>query len=178
MSGKLYDVVVVGSGPAGYASAIQAVRSGLKTLVLQGFEAGGRLMLTGEVESYPGVAEGITGPELSERMEEQSADYGAELYPDNAVRGNLVRWPFRLWAEGEDDSVFARAVIVATGPDLAGSGGGRTAAHRAGRERRMRRVRRTPLLASPVLPGFLNEATYDSESRWPQGFTLDTHGAR
>lgn len=115
MSDKLYDVIVVGSGPAGYAAAIHATRSGLRVLVLQGFKAGGRLMLTGDVEGYPGIAEGVIGLDLSERMEQQVSEAGAELHPWDVVRVDLTRRPFRCWAEGEDEPAIARAVIVATG---------------------------------------------------------------
>ncbi len=110
-----YDVVVVGSGPAGYTAALYAARANLKTLVFQGFEAGGQLMLTTDVENYPGYPEGVTGPQMMEDFERQAARFGAEMRPDNVGRVDFSERPFRLWAEGEEEPVLARAVIVATG---------------------------------------------------------------
>jgi len=116
MTDKVYDVAVVGSGPAGYAAAVQVSWAGLSTLVLQSFEAGGRLMLVDRVENYPGLlGEGATGPDLADGMEEQAAHLGAEMHPVGVMRADLSGRSFRLWAEGEEEPVLARTVIVATG---------------------------------------------------------------
>ena len=115
MAGEVYDVAIVGAGAAGQAAAVQAAWAGLRTLVLGGFEAGGRLVLAHRVESYPGFAEGIGGWQLADALEAQAARLGAETRRDDVVRADLSGRPFRLWVAGEDEPVLARAVVVATG---------------------------------------------------------------
>ena len=115
MSEGTYDLVIVGSGPAGYTAALYAARANLKTLVFQGFESGGQLMLTSDVENYPGYKDGVMGPEMMDDFEAQAARFGAEMRPDNVERVDLSERPFKLWAEGEDEPVLARTVVIATG---------------------------------------------------------------
>ncbi|MDP9409097.1 MAG: FAD-dependent oxidoreductase, partial [Actinomycetota bacterium] len=110
-----YDLVIVGSGPAGYTAALYAARANLKTLVFQGFESGGQLMLTSDVENYPGYRDGVMGPEMMDDFEAQAARFGAEMRPDNVERVDLSERPFKLWAEGENEPVLARTVVIATG---------------------------------------------------------------
>lgn len=107
------DVIVIGSGPAGYTAALYAARANLKPLVLKGIEAGGQLMLTTDVENYPGFPEGILGPELMELMEKQAARFDAEMLHQAATRVNLSKRPFRVWSG--DEEWGARALIVTTG---------------------------------------------------------------
>jgi thioredoxin reductase (NADPH) len=107
------NVVVIGSGPAGYTAALYAARANLKPLVLKGIESGGQLMLTTEVENYPGFAEGILGPELMETMEKQAARFDAELLHQAASRVDFGAQPFRVWSG--DEEFEARSVIIATG---------------------------------------------------------------
>ncbi len=111
------NVVIIGSGPAGYTAAIYAGRANLKPVVFTGFErggpAGGQLMTTTEVENFPGFPEGLTGPELMERMQAQAVRWGAELIPEDVLTVDFQQRPFVLKAaEGE---VRAQTVIIATG---------------------------------------------------------------
>ncbi|HZC19813.1 MAG TPA: thioredoxin-disulfide reductase [Rubrobacteraceae bacterium] len=112
---KTYDIVVIGSGPAGYTAALYASRANLDTLVFQGFESGGQLMLTSDVENYPGYRDGVMGPDMMDDFEAQAARFGAEMRLDNVERVDFSERPFKLWAEGEEEPTLARAVIIATG---------------------------------------------------------------
>jgi thioredoxin reductase (NADPH) len=110
---ELYDIVIVGSGPAGYTAAIYTARANLRTLVIQGEEAGGQLMITSDVENYPGFEEGILGPDMMDKFEQQARRFGADMIARNVVRVDFSSQPFQLWT---DSAVYrARAVIVATG---------------------------------------------------------------
>jgi thioredoxin reductase (NADPH) len=109
----LRNVVIIGSGPAGYTAALYAARANLRPLVLKGIDAGGQLMLTTDVENYPGFPEGILGPELMELMEKQAARFDAELLHQAATRVDLSEVPFGVWSG--DEEFRARSVIVATG---------------------------------------------------------------
>jgi thioredoxin reductase (NADPH) len=112
---KTYDVAVIGSGPAGYTAALYAARANLDVLVFQGFEAGGQLMLTSDVENYPGYREGVMGPDMMDDFEAQAARFGAKMRAENVERVDISERPFKLWAEGEEEPTLARAVIIATG---------------------------------------------------------------
>ncbi|HJQ30077.1 MAG TPA: thioredoxin-disulfide reductase [Rubrobacter sp.] len=117
MAQRAYDVVIIGSGPAGYTAALYAARANLKTLVFQGFESGGQLMLTSDVENYPGYRDGVIGPEMMDDFEAQAARFGAEMRPENIERVDFSERPFKLWAEDSeaDEPTLARAVVIATG---------------------------------------------------------------
>jgi thioredoxin reductase (NADPH) len=112
---KIYDTVIIGSGPAGYTAALYAARANLDTLVFQGFESGGQLMLTSDVENYPGYRDGVMGPDMMDDFEAQAARFGAQMRPENVEGVDFSRRPFKLWAEGEDEPVLAKSVIIATG---------------------------------------------------------------
>ena len=112
---ETYDVVIVGSGPAGYTAALYAARANLDVLVFQGFEVGGQLMLTSDVENYPGYRDGVVGPDMMDDFEAQASRFGAKMRHENVERVDLSERPFKLWAEGEQEPVLARAVVIATG---------------------------------------------------------------
>jgi thioredoxin reductase (NADPH) len=108
-----YEVVIIGSGPAGLTAAIYAGRALVKTLVLAGKVAGGQLMLTSGVENYPGFSNGIQGPELMQEMRKQAMRFGAEISDEDVESIDLGSRPFKLKAGGDQHT--AKAVIIATG---------------------------------------------------------------
>jgi thioredoxin reductase (NADPH) len=107
------NVVILGSGPAGLTAALYAARANLQPLVLKGIDAGGQLMLTTDVENYPGFPDAVLGPELMEKMEKQAARFEAELLHQEATRVDLSTRPHRVWSG--DEEWRARSLIVATG---------------------------------------------------------------
>ncbi len=109
------DVVIIGSGPAGYTAAIYAARAGLSVLMLSGSraEVGGQLMLTSEVENFPGFAQGIMGPELMGEMRKQANRFGVEIIDRMVEQVDLKVKPFSI--STKDSDYLARSVIIATG---------------------------------------------------------------
>jgi thioredoxin reductase (NADPH) len=106
-------LVIVGSGPAGYTAAIYAARAELAPIVVAGSAFGGQLMLTTDVENYPGFAEGVSGPEMMEIFQKQAERFGTEVLLEDATRVDLGERPFRV--ETAQRSFLADAVILATG---------------------------------------------------------------
>ncbi|MCQ9352765.1 thioredoxin-disulfide reductase [Corynebacterium sp. 153RC1] len=110
---SVHDLVIIGSGPAGYTAALYAARAELKPLVFEGIEYGGSLMTTTDVENYPGFADGIMGPDLMEQMRSQAERFGADLRMEMVTKVELTGEIKKVWV---DDELFeARAVILATG---------------------------------------------------------------
>jgi thioredoxin reductase (NADPH) len=107
-------VAIIGSGPAGLTAAIYTARANLAPLVLSGVPAGGQLMITTDVENFPGFPEGIMGPELVEKMRQQAARFGTEFLDANVTKVDFTKRPFRLEV-GAAGRVTADSVIVATG---------------------------------------------------------------
>jgi len=107
------ELIIVGGGPAGYTAALYAARADLEPLVIEGFAWGGQLMITSDVENYPGYADGIMGPEMMSDFRRQAERFGAEFITDDVTRIDLSEQPFRVFVG--DDEYTARAVILATG---------------------------------------------------------------
>jgi thioredoxin reductase (NADPH) len=113
MSTETRKMIVIGGGPAGYTAALYAARADLEPLVIEGMTFGGQLMITSDVENYPGFAEGIMGPALMVEFRNQAERFGAEFVTDDVTRVDLTERPFRVWVG--DDEYAAETVIVATG---------------------------------------------------------------
>ena len=107
------ELIIVGGGPAGYTAALYAARADLEPLVIEGFQWGGQLMITSDVENFPGYADGVMGPEMMSDFRRQAERFGAEFVTDDVTRVDFSEQPFRVWV-GNDEYV-ARSVIVATG---------------------------------------------------------------
>jgi len=107
------ELIIVGGGPAGYTAALYAARADLEPLVIEGFQWGGQLMITSDVENYPGYADGVMGPEMMSDFRRQAERFGAEFVTDDVTRVDFSEQPFRVWVGG--DEYVARSVIVATG---------------------------------------------------------------
>jgi thioredoxin reductase (NADPH) len=111
----LYDVIIIGSGPAGYTAAIYASRANLKVVQFQGYQVGGQLMLTSDVENYPGFEDGLLGPEMMEKFEKQAKRFGTEMLLRDVIGVDFSRRPFRIVADGRDEPYLGRTVIISTG---------------------------------------------------------------
>ncbi len=118
MSKGIENVIIIGSGPAGYTAALYASRADLEPLEIEGFLWGGLLQQTTEVENYPGFPEGIMGPELMPRFRQQAERFGTRFITDEVTRVELAEEPgqiHRVWVG--DDEYRARTVILAMGSD-------------------------------------------------------------
>jgi thioredoxin reductase (NADPH) len=107
------DLIIIGGGPAGYTAALYAARANLKPLVIEGFNWGGQLMITSDVENYPGYPDGVMGPAMMAEFRRQAERFDVDFITDDVTRVDFSERPFRIWIEGEEHQ--ANAVIVATG---------------------------------------------------------------
>ncbi len=112
---KVYDVIIIGSGPAGLTAAIYTTRANLKTLLIAGSVWGGQLMLTTLVENFPGFPDGIQGPDLMMAMRKQAEHHGAEIVEANLTWGDFSKSPFSV--QTAEQTYEAKAVIISTGAD-------------------------------------------------------------
>ena len=107
------ELIIIGGGPAGYTAALYAARANLEPLVIEGFQWGGQLMITSDVENYPGYADGVMGPEMMKDFRRQAERFGAEFISDDVTRVDFSEQPHRVYVG--DTEYRAEAVIVATG---------------------------------------------------------------
>jgi thioredoxin reductase (NADPH) len=113
MNDETRELIIIGGGPAGYTAALYAARANLQPLVIEGFAWGGQLMITSDVENYPGYADGIMGPEMMQDFRRQAERFGAEYLTDDVTRVEFGEHPLRVWVGDQEFS--AESVIVATG---------------------------------------------------------------
>jgi thioredoxin reductase (NADPH) len=113
MSEATRELIVIGGGPAGYTAALYAARANLSPLVIEGIQWGGQLMITSDVENYPGYPEGVLGPTMMQDFRAQAERFGAEFLTDDVTRVDFSERPFRVHVGSEE--YRAQAVIVATG---------------------------------------------------------------
>jgi thioredoxin reductase (NADPH) len=110
---EIRDMVIIGGGPAGYTAALYAARANLSPLVIEGFQWGGQLMITSDVENYPGYADGVMGPAMMADFRRQAERFGTEFVTDDVTKVDFGEEPFRVWVE--DEEIQARSVVIATG---------------------------------------------------------------
>jgi thioredoxin reductase (NADPH) len=108
-----HQVVIIGSGPAGYTAAIYAARANLKPVLYTGLQPGGQLTITTDVENYPGFPKGITGPEMMEQFREQAARFGTQIIDDVVTKVDFSKRPFTVESDGK--TLLAESVIICTG---------------------------------------------------------------
>jgi thioredoxin reductase (NADPH) len=107
------EIIVIGGGPAAFTAALYSARANLNPLVIEGFAWGGQLMITSDVENYPGYPDGVLGPEMMQDLRRQAERFGTEFLTDDVTKVDFSERPFRVWV-GEDE-YRAEAVVVATG---------------------------------------------------------------
>src|SRR5947208_1780983 len=107
---SIRQVIVIGGGPAGYTAALYSARADLRPLVIEGFQWGGQLMITSDVENYPGYPEGVLGPVMMQEFRRQAERFGTEFVSDDVTRVDFSERPFRIYVGG--DEYRAETVIV------------------------------------------------------------------
>lgn len=110
---KIENVIIIGSGPAGLTAAVYTARANLSPMMIEGEEAGGQLMITTDVENYPGFAEGVTGPALIDVMRRQAQKFGTRFLTKNVTKVDFSQRPFKIWVG--KDLFLAKTVIISTG---------------------------------------------------------------
>jgi thioredoxin reductase (NADPH) len=110
---EVREIIIVGGGPAAFTAALYSARANLNPLVIEGFAWGGQLMITSDVENYPGYPDGVLGPEMMQDLRRQAERFGTEFLTDDVTRVDFSERPFRVWVG--DDEYRAETVIVATG---------------------------------------------------------------
>jgi thioredoxin reductase (NADPH) len=113
VNGDTRELIIIGGGPAGYTAALYAARANLEPLVIEGFAWGGQLMITSDVENYPGYPDGIMGPAMMQDFRRQAERFGAEFLTDDVTKVDFTEHPLRVWVG--DKEFTAESVIVATG---------------------------------------------------------------
>jgi thioredoxin reductase (NADPH) len=113
MNDETRELIIIGGGPAGYTAALYAARANLRPLVIEGFAWGGQLMITSDVENYPGYADGVMGPAMMQDFRRQAERFGAEYLTDDVTKVDFGEHPFRVYVG--DKEFAAETVIVATG---------------------------------------------------------------
>jgi len=115
MADNIRNVIIIGSGPAGYTAGLYTARALLDPLMFAGYMSGGQLMLTSDIENFPGYPEGIGGPEMMLQLREQAEKFGLEVEDKNVEKVNFSKRPFKVWVEGE---IFqAKSIIICTGAE-------------------------------------------------------------
>src|SRR4051794_4013204 len=107
------NVIIIGGGPAGYTAALYAARANLQPLVIEGFNSGGQLMITSDVENYPGYPDGVMGPEMMQDFRRQAERFGADFITDDVTEVDFSQRPFRVTVH--KDVHLAKSVVIATG---------------------------------------------------------------
>lgn len=115
MSEGIHNVIIIGSGPAGYTAGLYTARAMLNPLMFAGYMSGGQLMLTSDVENFPGYPEGITGPEMMMHLRQQAERFGLEIQDKNVERVDFSQRPFKVYVEGEE--YLSHSVIISTGAE-------------------------------------------------------------
>ena len=114
MADKIWDVLIIGSGPAGYTAAIYSARANLHPLLFEGIQPGGQLTITTDVENYPGFADGVMGPEMMEIFKKQAARFGTDIRSQIITKVDFSKRPFTCWNES-GEAFRSQTVIIATG---------------------------------------------------------------
>ena len=115
MTDEVRNVIIIGSGPAGYTAGLYSARALLEPLMFAGYMSGGQLMLTSDIENFPGYPEGIGGPEMMIQLREQAEKFGLEVQDKNVERVDFSGKPFKVWVEGEE--FRSKSVIICTGAE-------------------------------------------------------------